>query len=227
VDLTSRFWHRPSLPGLTTFVLAGTASSLWFGLVYGACDLITAQRSRRVAVHFAWESGIPFVGEAVWLYMSIYALFLMAPFVLRSPKELIALGVTHASVVAVAAIGFLVSPAALAYPAVDRGTSDAITAFLYRVADEVNLEYNLLPSLHVALSVACVAIYATRARRFGQVLLWLWAVAISASTILTHFHHVLDAVTGFALGLAGARVVYPWTVELLHRRRGAPAAHQR
>ena len=227
MDLTSRFWHRPGRTSLAAFVLAGTASSVWFGLVYGASDLMTAHRSLRVPVHLAWETVIPFVPEAVWIYMSIYALFLMAPFVLRSPQELIALGVTHASVVAAAAIGFLALPSALAYPVVDLAASNGITAALYRVADGWNLDYNLLPSLHVALSVACVALYVPRARRFGQVLLWLWAVAISASTILTHFHHLLDAITGFGLGLAGARVVYPWTIERLHGGRSAPAANQR
>lgn len=208
------------------FLLAGTASSAWFGLIYGASDLITSQRSFRVPVDFAWETAIPFVPEAVWIYMSIYALFLMAPFVLRSPRELIALGVTHASLVAAAAIGFLALPAALAYPAVADPATDGLTAALYRVADRLNLNYNLLPSLHVALSVACVALYARRARRVGQALLWLWAVAIGASTIVTHFHHVLDVIAGFGLGLAGARVVYPSAIERLPGGRPAPAAHQ-
>jgi len=38
--------------------------------------------------------------------------------------------------------------------------------------------------------------------------------------------HVLDAIAGFGLGLAGARVVYPWTIERLHGRRAAPTAQQ-
>jgi len=37
---------------------------------------------------------------------------------------------------------------------------------------------------------------------------------------------VLDAIAGFGLGLAGARVVYPWTIERLHGRHAALAAHQ-
>lgn len=219
-------WHRPDRASLTAFVLAGTASGVWFVLVYGASDLLTAHRSLRVPIHFAWETRIPLVPGTVWIYMSIYALFLAAPFILRSPQALIALAVTHASLVAAAAIGFLAFPAALAYPAADVSASQGITAALYRAADRMNLDYNLLPSLHVALSVSCVALYAPRARRAGQVLLWLWAAAIGASTVLTHFHHVLDAIAGVGLGLAGARVVYPWTIERLHGRHAAPAAHQ-
>jgi membrane-associated phospholipid phosphatase len=213
------FWHWPSRESLTAFLLAGTASSCWFGLLFGGAEILTAHRSLRVPVHFAWEQGIPLVPEAVWIYMSIYALFLMAPFVLQSPRDLFALAFTHASLVAAAVIGFLVLPARTAFPATGHRLSDGVTTALYRLADTYNLDYNLLPSLHVALSVSCVAIYAPRARRLGQGLLWLWAAAISAATIMTHFHHVLDAVTGLALGLAGARLVYPRAVD---RLRGRP-----
>ena len=223
-DPTGGFWHRPDRASVAAFGLAGTASALWFVLVYGVSDLITAHRSLRVPIHFAWETRLPLVPGAVWIYMSIYGLFLAAPFILRSPREIVALAVTHASLVAAAAIGFLALPAALAYPAADLHAG-AITAALYRAADRLNLDYNLLPSLHVALSVSCAALYAPHARRSGRMLLWLWALAISASTVLTHFHHVLDAVTGFGLGLVGARVVFPWTIERL-RGRPAAAAHQ-
>jgi membrane-associated phospholipid phosphatase len=69
------------------------------------------------------------------------------------------------------------------------------------------LEYNMVPSLHVALSVCCVAIFVRRATAFGRVLLWSWAAAIALSTLLTHQHHVIDAVTGWLLGLAVSRSV--------------------
>jgi membrane-associated phospholipid phosphatase len=227
LDRDTGFWHWPGRDSVITFLWAGTASACWFGLIFGASELLTAHRSLRIPIHFAWEQRIPLIPGAVWIYSSIYALFLMAPFVLRSPREFIALAVTHVSIVAAAALGFLVLPAQTAYPVVGDRLSDGVTAALYRAADSVNLDYNLLPSLHVALSVSCVAIYARRARRFGPMLLWIWAAAISVSTVVTHFHHVLDVATGFALGLAGARLVYPRIIERLRGEPPAPAANQR
>ena len=224
-ELNRRFWHWPDGTTVAAFLLVGTASSAWFVLLFGGSDLLTAHRSLRLPIHLPWERDIPLVPEAVWIYMTIYALFLMAPFVLRTRQEIIALGLTHASLVAAAAIGFLAVPARLAYPAIGDPAGNGVTAALYRVADRLNLDYNLLPSLHVALSVSCVAVYAPRARRLGSSFLWLWAAAISVSTIVTHFHHVLDAVTGFALGLASARVVFPWTIDRLRGRWTAPPAN--
>lgn len=203
-----RFLGWPDRSTWRTFVWVGLAGACWFALIFGGADYVTSRRTLRVAVHFKSEQRLPLVPAAVWVYMTIYALFLMAPFVLRSPQRLIALAATHAVVVLVAGVGFLILPAEIAYRSMVVAADGSLTAKLYRLADWFNLDYNLLPSLHVALSIACVAAYAPFARRTGRVVLWSWALAVAFSTILTHFHHVLDAVTGFALGLSGARVVY-------------------
>jgi len=79
---------------------------------------------------------------------------------------------------------------------------------LFRFADRLNLTYNLVPSLHVALSVLCIAAFSARANPAGKVLFWIWAVAIALSTLLTHQHHVIDVVAGFALALIAYRFVY-------------------
>jgi membrane-associated phospholipid phosphatase len=203
-----RFWGRPDRRTLRTFAWVGLAGACWFALIYGGSDFVTSRRTLRVPIHFEVEQQIPFVPGAVWVYMTVYALFLIAPFVLRSPRKLIALGATHAAIVLVAGLGFLLVPAELAYLPAIGSAGRGITASLYRLADWLNLDYNLLPSLHVALSVSCVVVYGPRASRLGRLVLWAWAVAVALSTIFTHFHHVLDAVSGCALGLAGAHVVY-------------------
>ena len=205
------FWGWPDVATLRTFLWVGTAGAIWFALIYGGADAVTSRRTFRVAVHFEAEKVIPAIPAAVWAYMSIYALFLMGPFVLRSSRRLIALGAALAAVALVAGIGFVLFPAELVYPVPVDASGPGATGDVYRFADWLNLEHNLLPSLHVALSVTCIGAYATRAGRVGQLLLWIWGVAVALSTIFTHFHHVLDAVTGFALGLAGA---------LIYRRMG-------
>jgi membrane-associated phospholipid phosphatase len=139
-------------------------------------------------------------------YMSIYGLFLLAPFVLRTRREFRAAVVTMVVATALAGIGFLLFPAELAF-APAREEQLGVWAGLYHVADDLNLTYNLLPSLHVAFAVICVALFSPRAPGLVQALLWLWALLIAASTVLTHQHHVLDAVTGWLLALICVRLV--------------------
>jgi membrane-associated phospholipid phosphatase len=222
------FWGWPDFATLRTFIWVGTAGAIWFALIYGGADYVTSRRTFRVAVHFEAEKRLPALPATVWAYMSIYALFLMGPFVLRSSRRLIALGAALAVVALVAGLGFLLFPSELVYPTAVDASGPGATAALYRFADWLNLEHNLLPSLHVALCVTCIAAYAPRAGRVGQLLLWIWAIAVALSTIFTHFHHVLDAVTGFALGLVGTLGVYEpladrriGEMENTHRRKGA------
>jgi membrane-associated phospholipid phosphatase len=79
---------------------------------------------------------------------------------------------------------------------------------LVRFAKWVARPHNYAPSLHVALSVVCIRVYARHANRAGKVFLWLWAAGIAVSTVLLHQHYLVDVVTGFLLGLAGVRWVY-------------------
>ena len=185
-------------------MLAG-AQTILFGLIYGGADHLTALRTLRLRVHLDVEEKIPFVPAAIWIYMSIYILFCAIPFILRTRRELSALANTLASATLCGGICFLLFPAEVGFTVPhDLGMSDQ----MFRFADWLNLKYNLVPSLHVALSVVCFAAFASRASVAGKVFLWLWAAAIAASTVLTYQHHVLDVITGFILGSLAIRLVY-------------------
>jgi membrane-associated phospholipid phosphatase len=207
------FLAWPGWPHLREALLLSLADTLWFLLVYGGMDRLTAYRTFRVPVHFSAELGLPFVPSMTVFYMSVYGLFFLAPFVLRTRREFRATVATMAVAITIAGIGFLLFPAELAF-APAREEQLGIWAGLYHLADDLNLTYNLLPSLHVAFAVICVAIFSPHAPRPVQALLWLWALLIAASTVLTHQHHVLDAVTGWLLALLCVRLV---------ARRAAPA----
>lgn len=183
-------------------------NTLWFMLVFGGADLLTAHRSFRVRVHFSAELNIPFVPAMTVFYMSIYLLFLAGPFILRERREIRALVGTLALIILCGGIGFLLFPADLAF-ATPGEEELGIWKVLFHLADRLNLTYNLLPSLHVALAVACIAVYSSHAPFPGKILLWLWAVMIAASTVLTHQHHVLDAVAGWLLAVTCVKVVFP------------------
>ncbi len=204
-EVAEPFWGWPGWKHLRYAWLLSLAGSLWFVLVYGGVDALTAHRSFRVRVYFDAELGIPFIPDMVLIYMSIYLLFLAAPFILRQRHEFFALAMTLNLVILVAGICFLLFPAQLAFP-----PQENFGAFpnLYHFAKRLCLTYNLMPSLHVALSVVCIAVFAARSWKVGRAFLWTWAIAIAASTVFIHEHHILDVIAGFALALAAYKFIY-------------------
>jgi membrane-associated phospholipid phosphatase len=208
------FLAWPGWPHLRDAALLSLAVTLWFLAVYGGADLLTARRGFRVPVHFSAEPRIPFVPAMTVFYMSLYGLFLLAPFILRTRREFTAAAVTIAAAIAAGGIGFLLFPAELAFAPVREGQLGA-WAGMYHAADALNLTYNLLPSLHVAFAVICVAIFSPRAPRPVKTLLWLWAALIAVSTVLIHQHHVLDVVTGWLLAVVCVRAVFRRAVRSL------------
>jgi membrane-associated phospholipid phosphatase len=201
------FLAWPGWAHLRFAALLSLANTLWFLIVYGGADWLTAQRTFRVPVHFAAELRIPFVPWMSVFYMSLYGLFLLAPFVLRTRREFRAAVITMAVAIGVSGIAFLLFPAQLAFSPVPEDQIGA-WAGIYHVADELNLTYNLLPSLHVAFAVICVSILSPRAPRSIRILLWLWALLIAASTVFIHQHHVLDVIAGWLLAIVCVRTVY-------------------
>jgi membrane-associated phospholipid phosphatase len=215
------FLAWPGWPHLAYAGLLSLANALWFLAVYGGADFLTSRRGFRVPVHFAAELSIPFVPWMTIFYMSLYGLFILAPFILRTRREFAAAVLTMAVAIAVSGAAFLLFPAELAFAPV-RDEQLGIWAGIYHVADDLNLTYNLLPSLHVAFAVICAAIFSSRAPGPIQAALWLWAFLIAASTVLTHQHHVLDVVTGWLLAVVCVRTVFRHSVRALPSR---PAGH--
>jgi hypothetical protein len=183
----------------------GVLFAIWLEVIYGGADYITGLRTARVPVHFGWELTIPFVPAMTAVYLSIFPLFWIAPFVLRTRREVLALVASMALVTLCAGVVFLLLPAELAY---DSPQVPEAWSWLYTVADVLNLRYNLVPSLHVALSLLCIDIYSRRAAVVGRLLLWAWGLAIALATLLTHQHHVLDVVTGLLLAMIVSRRFY-------------------
>jgi len=199
------FWGWPGWRHLRYACLLSLVGTLWFLLIYDGANALTALRTYRVRIHLDAELGIPLIPELIVVYWSIYLLFLAAPFVLRQRRELFAFSITLNLAILVGGFCFLLFPAGSAFASSgDLG----VWAGMFRLTKQLNLDYNMVPSLHVALSTICIAVFAGRASRTGKVLLWTWAVAISVSTLLTHQHHILDVVTGFVLALAAFKFIY-------------------
>ena len=214
--MNQRFLAWPGWPFLRFAWLLSTANALWFAFVYGGSDWLTAHRSLRVPIHLPIELSIPLIPSAVLIYMSIYMLFLIGPFIVRDRHEFAALICALALATLIGAVGFLLVPsqAAFAPPG-----ALGIWAGLFHFADRLNLDYNMVPSLHVALSVCCIAAFAQHASPPGRTLLWTWAAAIALSTLLNHQHHVVDVVSGWAVGIGCTRFCWAAQSRIMGQRQ--------
>jgi hypothetical protein len=182
------------------------ANALWFLFVYVGSDWITSRRTLRVPVHLPIELSIPLVPAMVVGYMSLYLLFAAGPFIVRDRQEFRALIYSLALATFIGGIGFLLLPARSAFaPPGNLG----LWKSLFEFADWMNLDYNMVPSLHVAFAVCCIAAFARHASGAGRLCLWFWALLIALATVLTHQHHIIDAVTGWIVGIVASRLTAP------------------
>ena len=58
--------------------------SVVFFTVYPFCNWVTAKRDATFSLYIAQEHAIPFVPEFVWIYLSLYLIFLLPPFFLEA-----------------------------------------------------------------------------------------------------------------------------------------------
>lgn len=183
------------------FVLAALRLLALFALVFYGADALTAQRALRWHLYFDWELSIPYWPAAYPVYFSVFGL----PFVMlwraRDPRQIQRWERAMALSIVTAGLVFAVLPAQLGYASADPGAWRAWAVFTQGIAGR----YNLLPSLHVALSaITLLAAWPLAGPRL-QALLGLWFALLVASVLLTHQHHVLDVVAGAALALARMR----------------------
>jgi membrane-associated phospholipid phosphatase len=74
--------------------------------------------------------------------------------------------------------------------------SEAVRAFLH-AAESTTLD--AFPSGHTAIAVVAAACAARLAGRGAATMLWIWAAAVTFSTVYIHVHYVVDVVAGLAL----------------------------
>jgi membrane-associated phospholipid phosphatase len=203
-----------------TLVLA-LPVTLWWVFVYHGANWLTGRREYRVRVHLNAELDMPFVPAFILAYLSLELVFVLAPFVLRSTRELQALALSLFVLITVAGVTFLLFPSELAYAPRDPG----VWSGLFSLARKLALrDYNLVPSLHVAMSCVCLAAYATRAGPIGKTVLGSWAAFIALSTVLTHQHHLFDVAAGLALAAIGKRFIYDYWRARVPDMRTRPAS---
>ena len=177
--------HRPRHPWLYTRL--ALLLCVQFAVIYGGTNWLTSLRGDVHRVYFDWELGIPLVPAMAWIYGSIVILMLLPAFRLDS-AGLRGLAKQISVAMLIAGCVFLVYPGRIAYEAV----ADLPPAI--RAIRTVDLPYNVIPSLHVALSALVMLFLYPTYRLPGRLFLAAWMLAMIASVLLTHQHHVADVV---------------------------------
>ena len=70
--------------------------------------------------------------------------------------------------------------------------------------------WNHMPSLHVSFVFLMAVVIGQRFGAVGWVIGIVWAILVSATTMLVHEHHLICVVAGFILFLVTALTFLPW-----------------
>jgi membrane-associated phospholipid phosphatase len=174
--------------------------SIAFFTVYPFCNWVTAKRDATFSLYFAQELAIPFVPEFVWIYLSLYLIFLLPPFFLKA-EHMNALGRQLIGATLFCGAVFLLMPARLGFDRIV--PEDPFYSALFARIFEVDLPHNLVPSLHVAFSaLILITVLAYVQSRIAKSILGVWLVLICSSTVLVHQHHLIDVITGLLVAVA-------------------------
>jgi len=180
---------------LKAFTVSAELSVL-FLVVYSGCNWITGQRSHVGSFYFQWEHAIPFVPFMILPYMSIDLFFIAAPFLCRTEEELRIFSRRVIAAIIIAGVCFLLFPLRFAFP---RPHANGWLGAVFGWFRGVDLPFNLFPSLHAALLLLLVDVYARNLRGVSLLAVMSWFFLIALSPVLTYQHHVIDIVGGFVL----------------------------
>jgi len=195
-----RLHQRPAgvRPSFIKALAASVGLSLLFIVVYCACNWITSQRHDVGTLSFQWERFIPFVPWLLPAYLSIDFFFVVAPFLCRNERELTILCQRIIVALVVAGMCFLLFPLRFSF---ERPHASGWLGAVFDWFRGIDLPYNLVPSLHLAFLTILTEHYARHTRGLWRFVLTVWFLLVGLSTLLTYQHHVIDVITGIALGV--------------------------
>jgi len=173
--------------------------------VYVATGFLTGGRAELASIYFSFESRIPLIPISILPYLSLDLLFIIAVFLPKSPQELLRLVFRLVTVVAIAAICFLVFPLHFAFP---RSAPDGFFSLPYQALYRIDSTHNMLPSLHAAITLIIWPTLARHTPKPWRPAVHLWLTLTIFSTLFTHQHHIPDVLA--ALILAGLMFLLPF-----------------
>jgi membrane-associated phospholipid phosphatase len=159
-----------------------------------------------------WDRLIPFTPQALWIYLSIYWLVPIGPFLMNSRKQILRYAI------GVVLIGFIAELVFIAWPTTAPRPAVAGTDMAYRVLTTVDNPFHAFPSLHAAFSIYSALWGGAVLRDMGKsrwwtLLLWIWAALILYATLATKQHRAVDIFAGSVLGWGiYICVFFPWSL---------------
>ena len=144
---------------------------------------------------------IPFSHQAVWIYLSIYLLMPIGPFLMKNQKDIAryALGIVTMGVLA--DVIFFLWPTWCPRP------DTAGTNPLYQWLVQIDNPFHAIPSLHAAFAVYS-ALCAQRViaqmqwSALARSAIWLWTSLILFATVATRQHTLADLLGGSLLAIS-------------------------
>lgn len=183
------------------YLLLGLA----FFLVYGGTNYLTAIRSEHYRLFFDWESQIPFVPGFVYVYLSIFLVFLLPLFYLDR-QQIRALSAAFMIATCFAGVVYLLLPAELYF---ERPQSVPGHEFVFKWLYKLALPHNLFPSLHVIYASLFIGVAVTEeSSGLFRGVLAVWWLFLIVSVFLVRQHQFLDVIAGILVALLCYRLVY-------------------
>jgi membrane-associated phospholipid phosphatase/predicted protein tyrosine phosphatase len=191
---------------------------VFFFVVYGGSNHLTALRHDVGTWVYPWEHYIPFVPIFIIPYLSIDLFFIAGPFLCRDRKELSILSRRIVLAIVIAGAIFLIMPLKFTF---ERLQVDGFLGVIFNRFREMDLPYNQFPSLHIALRTILADLYARHTRGITRIASDIWFSLIGASTLLVYQHHVADVVGGFVLAAVCFYIVSdsPWRIAVIPNRK--------
>lgn len=154
------------------------------------------------------DAAIPFSAWTVCIYLSLYLLTPIGPFLMNKPAQI------YRYAAGIMLISLFANLIFVFWPTVAPQRPDALgTNMLYRTLVAHDNRYHAFPSLHAAFAVYSAACGGLVLRELGsrpiwRRALWLWACLILYATLSTKQHFLVDIAAGSALGLGIYCVVF-------------------
>ena len=192
------------------------ASTIWvaigftiaFFIIWTVSHELSGMQATRYPLYFDWERNIPFLWLAVPIYFSLDLAVTLFPLWFNNWKEAMAPALTLIAQTLIAAPFFVLIPIATGYENTLDGGIWGQTLFNPLGTKHISL-WNHAPSLHVAYVFTIAFIVTQNKSRTFKSMTYFWAVLVSISTMFVHEHHLICALSGFALFAITITTAYP------------------
>ncbi|RJO72436.1 MAG: phosphatase PAP2 family protein [Myxococcales bacterium] len=183
--------------------LLGTLAlfGLWSGLYFLVMQF-TADRPMNT-LFWPYDHLVPFRPEFVYVYLTVYWMFLVALLGAKQPDESRVTFKAGMYLLVVCMTVFIFYPVAYPRPEIAIDSLASWGLSIVYAADKPN---NCFPSMHCAM-VMLAGVVGLRRNRFTGLLLFIGAVEIGFSTLFTKQHFIADVLGGFSLALISYGIV--------------------